>query len=101
MSHLERAKQVEARLRAEGKLPAAPGIETALDLELLEARYRALARRLFHLASLGPDADPGECAERLSELVTRTDDLGPHRLSPRRPQVLRCSGRDRGSAGRA
>jgi hypothetical protein len=48
-------------------------------LEPAEARYRAVARRVFYLAHIGPDADHAECDRFLDELTALADDLGPAR----------------------
>jgi hypothetical protein len=59
MSYLEKAKRLLAAGAQESK----------------ETRYRAPARRAFHLASLGPDADLAECDRLLGDLTALADDL--------------------------
>jgi hypothetical protein len=76
-----------AILKRLGVEPHATGRRVAL--EPVEARYRAVARRVFYLAHLGPDTDPAEGDRLLGELAALTDDLGPARADAIRHEEAR------------
>jgi hypothetical protein len=77
--YLALLRRIEARLQAEGKLPVSPGPVPLPATDAAERRYRIVARHVFYLAHIGPDADHAECDRFLDELTALADDLGPAR----------------------
>jgi hypothetical protein len=71
------------------RLGVEPRATAPVALEPAEARYRAVARRVFYVAHLGPDADPAEGDGLLGELAALTDDLGPARADVIRHEEAR------------